>query len=60
MPSQLQGRFHPHRLGVADPAHPRQLRDVEAKEAAQAAVVRQQSLRDVGDRLSPDTGMRNR
>jgi hypothetical protein len=43
-PAQLQRRFHPHGLGIADPAHPRQLRYVETKEPTQAAVVRQQSL----------------
>ena len=43
-PSQLQRCFHAHGLGVADPAHPRQLRHVETKEAPQPALVRQQAI----------------
>jgi hypothetical protein len=54
--ARLQCRFHAHRLDVADTTHPRQLRDVETKQATQPAVVRQQPLRDVGDGLSTDAG----
>ena len=57
--SQLQRRFHAHGFGVADPAQPRQLRNVQSKEAAQPAVVRQQPLRDVRDRFAADAGIRN-
>jgi hypothetical protein len=37
-----------------------QLRRVEAKEAAQPAMVRHHPLRDICDRFAPNAGMRNR
>ena len=41
---QFRRRFHAHGFGVADPAYPCQLRDVESKESTQPTMVRQQSL----------------
>jgi len=59
-PSQLQRRFHARRLGVADTAHPCQLFYVETKQPPQPTVVGQQPLRDVGHRLTPNAGTRDR
>jgi hypothetical protein len=45
-----------HALGVANPLHLCQLRPVQAQQSLRPTMVRQQSLRNVGDRLSPDAG----
>jgi hypothetical protein len=59
-PSQLQRSLQAHRFGVTQTTDPRQLRHVQAKESAQPAVMRQQPLRDIGDRFAPDAGLGNR
>jgi hypothetical protein len=49
-----------HGLGVAEVVHPCQLHHVEAKQPAEPAMVRQQSLRDGDDRDAGQADVRNR
>jgi hypothetical protein len=48
--------LHTHRFGVTQTTDPCQLRHVQTEESAQPAVVRQQPLRDIRDRLAADAG----
>jgi hypothetical protein len=42
-------RLEAHQFGIADGPHLGQFRQIHAKQAAQAAVLRQQPLRHIGD-----------
>ena len=55
-PPQLQRGLQAHRLGVPQPPDARQLRHVHPEQPAQPAVLGQQPLGDIGDRLAHDPG----
>jgi hypothetical protein len=57
--TQFQRRFEAASFGIAQTAHPRQLRHVETKQTPQLAMLGPQPLRDVGDGFPADAGVRN-
>jgi hypothetical protein len=49
-------RLEAHRFGIADAPHLGQFRQIHAEQAAQAAVLRQQPLRHIGDSRAARAG----